>query len=129
MQPGQFTIRVFVIRKPGLSSDDFKDHWENKHISLLQSLSGPRFPLSHTRHYLARDSLNPDNAPYVLVGMPGDFTWDAYAEITFESETQFKEFVPVMSSQEVIEDEKRFTVPEKMRAVVVGDVRSTKRNW
>jgi hypothetical protein len=128
MSLGQFTIRVFVTRKPGLSPDDFKDHWENKHIPLLESLSGPRFPLSHIRHYLARDSLNPDDRPYVLVGTSEDFTWDAYAEITFESEAQFKDFVPVMSSREVLEDEERFTVPGKMRAVVVVDVRSTKRN-
>jgi len=110
-----------------MSPGAFKNYWESKHIPLLQSLSGPNFPEKHIRHYLARNTSDPSDpdAPITLVGNPEDLNWDAYAEITFDSEARFKEFLPVMSSQEVQNDEKRFTEPEKMRAVVVDSVMNT----
>jgi uncharacterized protein (TIGR02118 family) len=128
MLSGLFTIRVFVTRKPGISPTAFKDHWENKHIPLLKSLSGPLFPLSHTRHYLARDPSNPDQAAVVLVGKPEDFDYDGFAEVAFESEAAFQEFVKVMQLPEVAEDEERFTDRGKLKAVVIGETTVSKRD-
>lgn len=122
-----FTIAVFLTRKPGLSPAAFQDHYENKHLPLLQSLGGPLFPLSHTRHYLARDVSNPDHPPMVVWGNPEAFDYDAFVEVTFESEAALREFQKVMVSPEVLEDEDRFTDRSKLRAVVMGDTKVTKR--
>ncbi|KAE8422581.1 EthD domain-containing protein [Aspergillus pseudocaelatus] len=122
-----FTIVVFVTRKPDLSPDAFQDYWEKHHVPLLRRLGGPRFPRSHIRHYLKRDAQAPGFLADVLVGEPSDFTYDAFAIINFESEAAFQEFVPVMSTPEVSEDEDRFTDRAKMRAVVLGGVRQTTR--
>nr|ABD63571.1 hypothetical protein E [Aspergillus parasiticus] len=122
MSTDGFTIAVFVTRKPDLSPDAFQDYWENHHVPLLRRLGGSLFPRSHIRHYLKRDSQAPDFPAAVLVGEPSDFTYDGFAIINFESEAAFQQFVPVMSTTEVAEDEDRFTDRSKMRAVVLGEV-------
>ncbi|KAL2867519.1 EthD domain-containing protein [Aspergillus lucknowensis] len=126
-----FTIAVFVTRKPGLTPSDFRNHWENKHIPLLQRLGGSLFPLNHSRHYLAREETVDGDGGYCdfpvtpLVGESADFTYDGFAVVTFASESAFRGFLSVMISDEVQEDEERFTDREKMRAVVLGEVRVT----
>ncbi len=103
------------------------DHWENKHVPLLKSLSGPRFPLSHTRHYLSRGPSAPEYPLNVVHGNPTAFDCDAFTVVMFENEAAFEEFLPTMSRPEVLEDEDRFTVREKMRAVILGAINTTKR--
>lgn len=120
-----FTIVVFVTRKHELSPAEFHDHWENKHVPLLQRLAGASFPLSHTRHYLQRDETRADYPISPLVGHAADFTYDGFAVVSFASREAFQEFLPVMTSPEVLEDEERFTDRDKMKAVVLGDVRAT----
>lgn len=122
MSSSPFVVVIFITRKPTLSPEEFKDHWENRHVPLLKSLAGARFPLSHRRHYLSRDPSAPDYPLRVLVGQLKDFDFDAFTVVTFESETAFKEFVPTMTRPEVLKDEDRFTVREKMKAVIVGEV-------
>ncbi|KAL4898966.1 hypothetical protein BDW74DRAFT_184243 [Aspergillus multicolor] len=113
-----FTILIFVTRRPDLTPAQFRDHWENNHIPLLQRLSGQSFPLSHTRHYLQ----HPITA---LVGDLADITYDGFAVVQFASKAAFEEFVPVMSSPEVVEDEERFTDRSLLKAVVLGGVNVT----
>lgn len=117
-----FTIVVFVTRKAGISLADFKEHWEKCHIPLLRSLSGTSFPSRHTRHYILRNETDGENDAMVLVGKPNDFTYDGFAVVEFENECAFKTFLPVMSSQEVGDDEERFTDRAKMRCVALGEV-------
>ncbi|OGM47414.1 hypothetical protein ABOM_002543 [Aspergillus bombycis] len=125
MSSDGFTIAVFVTRKPDLSPDAFQDYWENHHVPLLRRLGGSKFPRCHIRHYLKHDSQAPGFPAAVLVGEPSDFTYDGFAIINYESEAAFQEFVPVMSTPEVLEDEDKFTDRSKMRAVVLGGVRQT----
>jgi len=123
-----FTIVVFVTRKPGISPAAFKNHWEHKHIPLLKSLSGPLFPVSHTRHYIARDENGDETPARVLVGEPDDFTYDGFAVVEFEDEAACKKFVPVMSSQEVEDDEEKFTDRAKLKCVCLGEVNVARRD-
>ncbi|KAL4944986.1 hypothetical protein BDV06DRAFT_219793 [Aspergillus oleicola] len=120
-----FTIVVFVTRKSSLSPAEFRDHWEFKHIPLLRSLAGPSFPLNHTRHYLQHDENSPKYPISILVGDSADLTYDGFAVVSFANEAAFQEFVPVMTSPEVLEDEERFTDRAKLKAVVLGDIRAT----
>lgn len=128
MGVGLVTLTVFVTRKPGLSPTAFKDHYENTHVPLLRSLAGPIFPLSHARHYLARDPATPDHPAIVIFGAPEAFDYDAFAEVTFESETALHKFQKVMMLPEVMEDEDRFTDRAKLKVVAMGDTAITKRD-
>lgn len=127
MSSGLFTTIVFVTRKPGLSPAEFKDYYENTHVPLLQSLAGSLFPISHTRHYLARDLSHPDHPPIVVYGAPEGFDYDVMVEVIFESQAALLEFRKVMVLPEVLADEDRFTDPRKLRAVVMGETTITKR--
>lgn len=49
-----YSIVAFFWRKPGLTPQEFRHHYETNHILLLLDLFGPAFPKSHTRFYLPR---------------------------------------------------------------------------
>jgi hypothetical protein len=127
-----FSFLLFVTRKPSLTPSDFKKYWETKHIDLIKSIVGDKFPLTHTRHYIARPAEENGGWPAaVLVGAQEDFTYDGFAELVFEDEKAFKSFFAVISEPEaaakLAEDEERFAVREKTRAVVVGESVVTRR--
>lgn len=140
-----FTFLLFIPRNPALTPTEFKTHWETIHIPLLKSIAGPLFPLTHTRHYISRPAQDPshpdpksnsdkDNEAWpaaVLVGTQEDFTYDGIAELVFENEVAFHTFMAKMGEEEnakrISEDEERFIVRERMRAVVKGGTEVTGR--
>lgn len=141
-----YTIVLFVSRKPGLSIADFKEHWEDKHVPLLKSVAGRAFPLSHTRHYVARVESGAGEragvtsasgrrasaaAPVVLVGNEEDVAWDGYAELTFRDELHFQQFFALVNDPEaadrIQQDEERFSDPSKFKVVVLGETISTRQ--
>lgn len=77
---------IYAYRKPGLSLEDFKKHYEN-HAELVKHISGEHFPLVHKRTYIARNTAEvaPEGASErnaltpatVLVGKQSDFDFDA----------------------------------------------------
>ncbi|KAF2007137.1 hypothetical protein P154DRAFT_517545 [Amniculicola lignicola CBS 123094] len=126
-----YTIILFVTRKPTITPDEFKDHWENKHIPLLQSITGSLFPI-HVRQYLIRidrkgfgGPANRNHPLLLLRGTVDDFDYDAIAHLTFESEKAFHQFYHVIyettAQAQLAADEKRFLDTEKMKTVVVGN--------
>ena len=112
---------------------DFKTHWDTKHVSLLKSIAGEHFPLTHTRHYIARPAGNEDGfwPAVVLVGAQEDFAYDGIAELVFHDELAFQNFFGIVSAPEaaarIAEDEESFIVREKMKAVVMGETAVTAR--
>lgn len=58
-----YSVIIHLPRKPGLSSEEFKHHWENVHVPLLKILVGDEFPLSHTRHYVEKPVYSPASSP------------------------------------------------------------------
>lgn len=137
--PAPFTVMIFTWRLPSVTPAEFKDHYENKHMPLIQSLTGSLFPESHTRYYVQRTSLlnaegSTDTTAHpasVLVGTQEDFTYDALAELKFKDEEAFQIFfakcgAPEVAAQ-VAEDEKMFLQRSKMIAAVFEAGFVTKR--
>jgi len=122
------TLVVFITRKPELSPSEFEHHWENVHVPLLKSLAGPLFPLSHRRHYLSREPTGPNYPLRILVGEPSAINFDAFTVVTFDNEAALYAFLPTMSRPEVLEDEDRFTVKERMKTVILGAVNTATRD-
>ena len=90
-----YIVIHFVTRKPTLTIEEFKHYWENTHIPLLKSLTGPLFPLHHKRRYLARTErkgfggpANRDHPPLIIRGTPDDFDFDGIAEMEWETVKQ-----------------------------------------
>ncbi|KAF2017957.1 hypothetical protein BU24DRAFT_449521 [Aaosphaeria arxii CBS 175.79] len=139
-----YTIVLFVSRRPNITTDQFRDFWENSHIPLLKSIAGKAFPLSHTRHYVARvnskagdragvktasTKIAASAAPVVLVGNANEVDWDGYAELVFRDELHFQQFFALVNEPDAAEriqmDEEQFSDPDKFKIVVLGDTVST----
>jgi hypothetical protein len=95
-----FKIVGYLTRKPGMTPAEFRDYYENTHMPLLVSLTGPAFPKTHTRTYLTRtpidssssDTTNDNFVAAAFAGKPEEFEYDAYAELVFENADKFAEF-------------------------------------
>lgn len=124
-----YNILIFVRRIPGLSPSKFKDHYES-HVRLLQHFSGDLFPKLHKRYYLNFSEDNHDSHPTVLQGDKASFDFDAVAEVSFDNEAAYHAFIDVLSTEEATEkltaDEDSFSVREKLKIVVIGDIQETK---
>ncbi|EED13837.1 conserved hypothetical protein [Talaromyces stipitatus ATCC 10500] len=132
------TVRalIYAYRKPGLSLEDFKTHYE-EHINFLKHLSGDDFPLSHKRSYIARNVLsdgqtadngtarNATTPATVLAGQQADFDFDAYAELIFASQESFQKFVAKVQAPEaaaqIAADEEKFLERSKLSIALLGD--------
>ena len=121
-----FSFLLFITRRPDLTPEEFKSHWENKHVQLLKSIAGDKFPISHTRTYIARPAeANATWPAAVLVGSQEDFSYDGIAELVFSDEAAFQTFFAIVSepanAARIAADEENFIVREAMKAVVIGN--------
>ncbi len=128
-----FSFLLFITRKPTITPAEFKEHWDNVHVELLKSIAKEHFPITHTRHLIARPAEENGIWPAaVLIGAQEGFTFDGIAELVFEDETAFKTFYGLVSEPEaaakIAADEETFIVREQMRAVVKSSTTVTSRN-
>lgn len=108
-------------------------------MPLIKDVMEPHFPLTYTLRYVVRvdsgagDRLglptaskkraSPD-APVVLVGSPSDLEWDAMGEMVFRDELHVQQGLATINNpngQRVKEDEEVFTIPDKLRVVLMGE--------
>ena len=127
-----YSIVAFLWRKPGLSPDEFRNHYETQHMPLLLALMGPIFPKSHTRFYLPRQASAPSSAdtsntnyvPTIFIGDAQDFDYDAFASIVFADEAAFEAFYARLREADVAkalrEDEDRFLRRQKLVVAATG---------
>lgn len=131
-----YTILLFVTRRPDLSPEQFKNHYENVHIPLAQRLCAGCWPTKFTRQYLARITRkgfggpnNPDRPPLLLRGDAQNINYDVVSEMTFESEHAFQSFYKKVYEKDVAAilaaDETKFLELGQTRVVVVGETIST----
>lgn len=101
-----FTVVLFAYRKPGMSPEAFRDHYETVHVPLMKELGGSLFPVSHTRQYISRTKAHFPDAeqpypPVLISGSPSDFSYDAITEMVFEAKDDFLKFSAILASPEV----------------------------
>lgn len=132
-----YKMVIFANRKPGVSLEEYKDHYENIHVPLVKSLAGDEaFPLSHQRSYIGRAPL-PEGAeagsvgtPLAVMGDASDFTWDSMSILTFKDEEHFNKAMGVLTDPEkrakISADEETFVDQSSLKAVILGEVNETK---
>ncbi|KAB8336702.1 hypothetical protein FH972_021012 [Carpinus fangiana] len=111
---------AFLVKQPHLTTDEFIDYYENKHIPLIIALSGDTLPSPYKRRYLRKDADSVSGA----AGAPGvDF--DAVTELAFaDAEARAAWFAQLSRNgglARVAEDEERFLVRERTVAYVVEE--------
>lgn len=128
----EYTVLVFLTRKSTLTFEEFRDHWENKHLPLIEEITGPLFPKQFASRYLTRAKRkgfggpsNRDHPLMVLRGSLGEFDFDVVAEVTCENEQAFQDFYKSIyathAAARLAEDEDKFLEPGTMKVVVVGE--------
>ncbi|KAG4277674.1 HypE protein [Fusarium proliferatum] len=132
-----FRVVMFVVRKPGTTPENFRNHYERVHIPLMRKLGGELFPISHSRRYIARaNDVTQDGSemyPAVTIsGVPSDFSYDAITEMTFESRQSFYDFSERLAEPEiaakVAEDCAAFLDTSRTPSIaVIGELHETKR--
>jgi EthD domain len=138
----KMSVKVFIVayRKPGLSLEEFKKHYE-AHIDLIKRLSGDDFPLSHRRSYISRTTVetaladvtarNATTPATVITGKQSDFDFDATAELTFVDQAAFQAFGAKISTPDaaaqIAADEERFLDRSKLGIAMLGDVIETSK--
>ena len=85
------SLGITSYRLPSLSSEEFKDCYETKHVPLILGLiTGDAKPISYRRNYLNR---TPDGKPALIVGDTERADWDCFVEVTFTDEEHFKRYM------------------------------------
>lgn len=110
---------LFISRKDGMSPDEFKEYYESKHIPLVESLVPMNLVTSYTRNFVDVPKTYPRDTKV-------DF--DVITEMSWASEEDYKAYIKVMFSKEVMEklnvDEAKFQAPGSIRTFVVTEQKS-----
>jgi len=89
----------FYKRKPGLTHEQFNDHWLNIHGPCVRNVpGGDQYLKKYIQHRLTIDPLSQEQ----------DFVYDGFSEGWFESLEARDAFITLPGLKEVIEDEERF---------------------
>lgn len=89
----------FYKRKPGLTHEQFNDHWFNIHGPCVRNVpGGDQYLKKYIQHRLTIDPLSQEQ----------DFVYDGFSEGWFESLEARDAFIALPGLKEVIEDEERF---------------------
>lgn len=127
-----YTVLMLVYRSPELTPLQFRDHYENKHIPLMKSLTGQYFPLSHARHYIERSGSNNRFSAAVLGGKQSDFEFDCISIMMFENDGGFRKMSDLLASPELApkvgNDCEAFMDAARTRVVVIGESNETLRD-
>jgi hypothetical protein len=128
-----YVVFMFIARKPGMSLEAFKDHYENKHVPLVLQVLGDEAPVRHTRHYLQRNPAAAEGdgvpPPLLFFGDASTIDYDCITKVELRDEEHFQAFnVKYASSplkKELEEDQLAFSDASKFRVLAVGSISVT----
>lgn len=109
----------YLVKREGMSPEEFVDYYENHHVPLILSLAPP--PEVYKRHYLQRgDALNRGEA---------GIDFDVVTEQHFADREAFQSWIAAVTAGDngelVAADEARFLQRSRTRACVVSDYVTT----
>jgi hypothetical protein len=109
---------TFLTKKPGLTTEEFIEYYEQSHVPLILSLGTP--PLSYTRNYLVTgDELNKED-PSVDFDVVTELVFaDRESLLAWRGEVFNDQTAPL-----VIADEENFLNRDKRKSYVVEERKS-----
>ncbi len=118
-----FKVVWLLKRKPGISFEQFRDHYENRHSMLGKQYFG-HLMIGYRRNY---DRAREADGKYAAYGLPSP-VYDCIAEWDLRDEAAFEEFLNIMADPVIAkifkDDEKNFLDSAETRAVL-SDCRDT----
>jgi hypothetical protein len=111
-----YKLLGYLTKRDGMSTADFIDHYENRHVPLILSLATE--PLVYKRHYLVRDTAT--NA-----GGGAAIDFDVVTELGFADRDAYTAWLQALtegdSGARVAADEERFLDRSRTRSCAVED--------
>lgn len=113
---------IFMLkRKPGITKEQFREHYENSHAKLAQKYIGHLLK-DYNRNYPVFTGLNPSNGD----PEPYDTGYDAITEMVVESEADVQEMTRIFNDPAInpilVEDELKFLDRPATVMIVVDKV-------
>ncbi|MDE8654550.1 EthD domain-containing protein [Novosphingobium album (ex Liu et al. 2023)] len=98
-----YKILLFMKRKPGMSMEDFRDYYENRHVPLCRKYMAGI--VRYMRRYL-------EPQPNAETGRNDELPYDVVTEMWFDDEATYRRTLEYITtnvmSDEVIADESNF---------------------
>lgn len=118
-------VIVMIKRKPGMSLEDFREHYERSHVALAHKYLGHLFT-DYRRNYAVPDG------PGAAEGAPNpgqaEAGFDVVTELWLRDEAAWLEFREILADPEIgpifREDETRFMDQSQLTVFAVDEVRS-----
>jgi hypothetical protein len=101
-------VMAFLVKRPGISSEELVEYYENRHVPMILSLAPP--PARYTRNYIQRD----------VTAEPRDDV-DIVTELEFADVGAYQAWAAVMYApgSGVADDEAKFLDRSKTRSYTV----------
>jgi hypothetical protein len=124
-----YIVFMLITRKEGMTVEQFKDHYENKHVPLVMEAIKDALPISHTRYYLKLNEAAEGKPPLVFVGDASTVDYDCITKIELRDEEHFSLLNKAMHESprkaEVEADESAFANKSKFRMFAIQSTEST----
>lgn len=141
-----YTMLAFLVKKQGLTLEEFISYYEEKHVPLIDRVIGhENRPLSYTRRYINREdpahalikaTVDASGRPLESIGSssqevsssnPSVVDFDAVTETVFSDQAAAQRWLDLLArnSDIILADEDRFLWKERRRVVVLDEVRTS----
>ena len=104
-------VFAFLTKREGIDTKAFIDHYENKHVPLVLSLSPA--PAVYKRNYVVRgDELNRED---------DSIDFDVVTELVFSDRNEYLAWIETLGVAAIATDEERFLERSRTRAYVIEE--------
>lgn len=115
----------FLKRKPGITPEQFRAHYENSHVRYAQKYIG-HLLTSYHRNYPTFAALNPSNVPAGAQPQPYNIGYDAITEMRVKDMAAVEEIGRIFNDPEIQPilkaDERKFLDDEATVMIVCDEV-------
>ncbi|XXH00016.1 hypothetical protein Hte_006357 [Hypoxylon texense] len=127
-------VLMLIYRRPDLTPEQFRKHYEEIHMPLTKDLTGDTFPLSHTRRYIPRSASTPDSSTstteypaIVLGGNSADVEVDCVTELIFRDKEHMQSYfvLPNAPGAAVKLEEEADNFVAKYQTILIEDCAET----
>ena len=117
---------AFLRKNPSLTTEEFINYYETKHIPLIVSVSGDTLPTTYKRRYFHQGKAASATEAFGVLHHPSDGSsavpYDAVTELGFPDKQASETWVAKMRANEaVVADELVFLDQRKMSLIVVQE--------
>jgi hypothetical protein len=125
-----YALVALFTRRSDLTHEEFKSILEGTFIPLLEKVSGPLFPLTYSRRYIAHQSNDEQRKKKgslgldtLVIGKEEDVPWDCIADMTFEDDLHMNQFLNFLNEEgpgeQMMACEATFSDTSKLRLIMM----------